>query len=53
MLEFERGGGMSALKRRKDLDHLKDIVADTMAADATFNAIGGIRIGGVASWHSP
>jgi acyl-CoA dehydrogenase len=37
LLEFERGGGMSAHSRRKDLEHLKEIVADMQQQDPEFN----------------
>jgi acyl-CoA dehydrogenase len=38
LLEFERGGGMSSALRQRDLDHLKDIVADMQARDQDFNS---------------
>jgi acyl-CoA dehydrogenase len=38
LLEFERGGGMSAHSRRADLEHLKHIVADVQAQDPDFNS---------------
>ena len=37
LLEFERGGGMSAHSRRKDLEHIKEIVADMQLQDPEFN----------------
>jgi acyl-CoA dehydrogenase len=37
LLEFERGGGMSAHLRRADLQHLKAIVADMQTQDPDFN----------------
>jgi acyl-CoA dehydrogenase len=37
LLEFERGGGMSAHSRRQDLEHLKEIVADMQRQDPEFN----------------
>ncbi|MEP5765695.1 MAG: acyl-CoA dehydrogenase family protein [Halieaceae bacterium] len=38
LLEFERGGGSSAHTRRAELEHLKDIVADTAEGNPDFNA---------------
>lgn len=40
LLEFERGGGMSAQKRQKDLGHVKKIIADTERTNPDFNADG-------------
>ena len=37
LLEFERGGGMSAHLRRKDLEHLREIVADMQRRDPDFD----------------
>ena len=37
LLEFERGGGLSAMARQHDLDHLKMIVEDIQQQDPTFN----------------
>jgi acyl-CoA dehydrogenase len=38
LLEFERGGGLSSALRQRDLDHLKEIVADMQQQDPDFNS---------------
>ncbi len=40
LLEFERGGGMSAQKRQQDLEHLKAIVSEMEQNNPDFNAQG-------------
>lgn len=42
LLEFERGGGMSAHRRERDLEHLKEIVADIKSKKPNYDSDGTI-----------
>jgi acyl-CoA dehydrogenase len=40
LLEFERGGGIASPRRQRDLDHLKQVIADIESRDPDFNSDG-------------